>query len=135
MGLTEVREDNRNLIKRKPEGKRFAGALLEDAISQIDSLDKIERLPNPNTYGDTHEEQLFQIALELIITWINRILFLKLLEAQLLAYHQGDETYGFLNLKKIKNYDELNNLFFQVLARQPEDRNEIVCENGAFEGK
>jgi adenine-specific DNA-methyltransferase len=31
------------------------------------------------------------VALELTITWINRILFLKLLEAQLLTYHKGDK--------------------------------------------
>src|SRR5690606_38784350 len=64
-------------------------------------------------------------------TWINRILFLKLLEAQLITYHKGDKSYSFLNLDKIKNYDDLNSLFFQVLARKYEERNEDVIK--AFE--
>ena len=60
------------------------------------------------------------------ITWINRILFLKLLEAQLINYHKGDKSYSFLNLEKIKNYDDLNSLFFQVLAKKYPDRNDDV---------
>src|SRR5690606_30967950 len=71
-------------------------------------------------------ERLFNVALELSITWINRILFLKLLEAQLITYHKGDKSFSFLNLDKIKNYDDLNSLFFQVLARKYDERNEDV---------
>lgn len=66
------------------------------------------------------------MALELSITWINRILFLKLLEAQLITYNRGDQSYAFLNLDKIKNYDDLNSLFFQVLARKYDERNDDV---------
>ncbi|WP_458363690.1 type IIG restriction enzyme/methyltransferase [Dolichospermum planctonicum] len=29
-----------------------------------------------------------------------------------------------MNLNKVQNYDDLNSLFFSVLARKPEDRNE-----------
>ncbi|HMR82039.1 MAG TPA: TaqI-like C-terminal specificity domain-containing protein [Niabella sp.] len=71
------------------------------------------------------------MALELSITWINRILFLKLLEAQLMKYHKGDKSYSFLNPSKIKNYDDLNRLFFQVLACKYDLRNEDVKK--AFE--
>ena len=42
---------------------------------------------------------LFNIALELCITWVNRLLFLKLLEAQLFKYHKGDKVYLFLNAR------------------------------------
>src|SRR5690606_14112382 len=80
----------------------------------------------PNQFGNTQQERLFNVALELSITWINRILFLKLLEAQLITYHKGDKSYSFLNLDKIKNYDDLNSLFFQVLARKHDERNEDV---------
>jgi adenine-specific DNA-methyltransferase len=58
-------------------------------------------------------------------------LFLKLLEAQLITYHKGDKSYSFLNLEKIKNYDDLNSLFFQVLARKYDERNDDVKK--AFE--
>jgi adenine-specific DNA-methyltransferase len=64
------------------------------------------------------QEKLFNVGLELSITWINRILFLKLLEAQLITYHKGDKSYAFLSFDKIKDYDDLNSLFFQVLGTQ-----------------
>ncbi|MFV5685096.1 Eco57I restriction-modification methylase domain-containing protein [Flavobacterium sp. GB2R13] len=126
IGLTEVKEGGKKLIERHKQGKRNSGSLLENAIEQLDSLDKISRLQNPKQYGETNEERLFTVALELTITWVNRILFLKLLEAQLITYHKGDKSYSFLNSHLIKDYDNLNSLFFQVLAKKPEDRNERV---------
>ena len=44
----------------------------------------------------------------------------------MLTYHKGDQSFEFLNLKKITNYDDLNSLFFQVLARKHKNRNEDV---------
>ncbi|WKL44883.1 Eco57I restriction-modification methylase domain-containing protein [Flavobacterium sp. ZE23DGlu08] len=126
IGLTEVKEGGKKLIERHKQGKRNSGSLLENAIEQLDSLDKISRLQNPKQYGDNNEERLFTVALELTITWVNRILFLKLLEAQLITYHKGDKSYSFLNSHLIKDYDNLNSLFFQVLAKKPKDRNERV---------
>ena len=126
IGLTEVKEGGKKLIERHKQGNRNSGSLLENAIEQLDSLDKISRLQNAKQYGDTKEERLFSIALELTITWVNRILFLKLLEAQLISYHKSDKSYSFLNSHLIKDYDNLNSLFFQVLARKPEERNDRV---------
>ncbi len=126
IGLTETKEGSKKLIERNKAGERHTGTILEDAIIQLDSLDKLSRLEKPNQFGNTQQERLFNVALELSITWINRILFLKLLEAQLITYHKGDKSYSFLNLDKIKNYDDLNSLFFQVLARKYEERNEDV---------
>jgi adenine-specific DNA-methyltransferase len=126
IGLTETKEGSKKLIERNKAGERNTGTILEDAIIQLDSLDKLSRLERPNQFGSTQQEKLFNVALELSITWINRILFLKLLEAQLITYHKGDKSYSFLNLDKIKNYDDLNSLFFQVLARKYDERNEDV---------
>jgi very-short-patch-repair endonuclease/type II restriction/modification system DNA methylase subunit YeeA len=126
IGLTETKQGSKKLIERKPENERNVGSFLENAIIQLDSLDKISRLENPRQYGNNLEERLFSIGLELSITWINRILFLKLLEAQLIKYHKGNKDYSFLNLKKIQNYDDLNTLFFQVLAKKHESRNIVV---------
>jgi very-short-patch-repair endonuclease len=131
IGLTETKEGSKKLIGRNKEGERNSGSILEDAIIQLDSLDKLSRLEKPNQFGNTTQERLFNVALELSITWINRILFLKLLEAQLITYHKGDKSYSFLNLDQIKNYDDLNSLFFQVLARKYNERNEDVKK--AFE--
>ncbi len=131
IGLTETKEGSKKLIERNKQGERHTGTILEDAIIQLDSLDKLSRLEKPSLFGNNKEEQLFNVALELSITWINRILFLKLLEAQLITYHNRDKSYSFLNLEKIKNYDDLNALFFQVLARKYDERNEDVKK--AFE--
>ena len=131
IGLTETKEGSKKLIERNKAGERHTGTILEDAIIQLDSLDKLSRLEKPNQFGNTQQGRLFNVALELSITWINRILFLKLLESQLITYHKGDKSFSFLNLDKIKNYDDLNSLFFQVLARKYDERNEDVKK--AFE--
>jgi very-short-patch-repair endonuclease len=126
IGLTETKEKGKKLIGRNKAGERHTGTILENAIIQLDSLDKLSRLKKPGQFGSTQQEKLFNVGLELSITWINRILFLKLMEAQLISYHKGDKSYSFLNLDKIKNYDDLNSLFFQVLARKYDERNEDV---------
>src|SRR5690554_5138586 len=131
IGLEETKEGSKKVIGRKKKGERNPGSLLENAIIQLDSLDKISRIENPARFGENEKERLFNVGLELSITWINRILFLKLLEAQLITYHKGDESYEFLNFEKIPDYDALNKLFFQVLAKQYSERTELVQK--AFE--
>jgi hypothetical protein len=126
IGLTEIKEGGKKLIQRLQPAARQPGSLLENAISQVDSLDKISRLPNPEEFGETEEERLLNIGLELGITWINRILFLKLLEAQIIRYHRGDKSLGFLNLSKIADYDDLNRLFFSVLAKKQSERSRDI---------
>ena len=73
-------------------------------------------------FGLDTDEQEFNVALQLCITWINRILFLKLLESQLINYNNGDKNYRFLTIDKITDFDELHRLFFQVLAVDYEKR-------------
>ncbi len=123
IGLTEIKDGGKKIITRHEPKNRNSGSLLENAITQLESVDVITHLKDSKKYGETLDEKLFNVALELSITWVNRILFLKLLEAQLKTYHKGDESYLFLNSKFIKDYDELNRLFFQVLAQKPELRN------------
>jgi adenine-specific DNA-methyltransferase len=122
IGLTETKEKNKKLIQRLPKDKQNPGSLIENAILQLDSLDKISRLENPEQFGETEPEQLFNIALELSITWMNRILFLKLLESQLMTYHQGNRDFAFLNINKIHDFGDLDRLFFQVLAVKYSER-------------
>ncbi len=120
IGLEEKKDGGKKLIQRKE--KPDAGSLLENAINTLIAEDRLRELPREAAdYGEKKEERLFNVALELCITWINRILFLKLLEGQLLNYH-GDKRYRFLDFKTIPNYDELNKLFFQVLARTHKER-------------
>src|ERR1035437_9849734 len=122
IGLEEVKEGSKKLIRRKQQGKRDDGSLLENTIIILETENCLHKVSGLQQYGDTKDEQLFSVALELCITWINRILFLKLLEAQLLKYHKGNSDYRFLNYKLIPQYDELYKLFFQVLAKKNEER-------------
>jgi adenine-specific DNA-methyltransferase len=128
IGLTETKKGSKKLIKRNKEGERNSGSFIENAIVQLNSLDKISRLQNPSQFGVNAQERLFNVALELSIIWINRILFLKLLEGQLITYHKGDKSYEFLNSDRIQNYDDLNSLFFQILARKHDEREEDIKE-------
>ena len=122
IGLTETKVGSKRLIERKKENDRDTGSLIENAINQLDSLDKISRLEKPAQFGESDQERLFNVGLELAITWINRVLFLKLLEAQLIKYHRGNQSFSFLSLAKVQNYADLNSLFFSVLARKQSDR-------------
>ncbi len=128
IGLTEVKEGGKKVITRKKEGERNPGSLIENAIVQLDSHDKINHLPKPSLYGANYKERIYNVALELAITWVNRILFMKLLEAQLKNYHKGDTSYAFMHSGLVTNYDDLNALFFSVLARRPDERPDMVSE-------
>lgn len=125
IGLEEVREGSKNVIRRKQENKNVA-SLIELTIEALKTEDTFHRIPDIKVYGEKKEEQTFNIALELCITWINRILFLKLLEGQLISYHQGNRDYRFLNSATIHDYDELFKLFHKVLAVNISDRTDSI---------
>ena len=130
IGLEEVEEkdSHKRIIARCKESERNSASILENAITILDSEDCVDDVKDRASYGKTREEQLFNIALSLTIGWVNRVLFLKLLEAQLVKYHKGDASYSFLKPATIPDYDELNKLFFQVLAKKPQDRSESISE-------
>lgn len=125
IGLEEAKEGSKNIIRRKKEGKNPA-SLIELTMDALLTEDVLHRLPDASIYGANKEERAFNVALELGITWINRILFLKLLEGQLLAYHQDNNDYRFLNTGMIYDFDELFNLFHKVMAVNVEDRTEVI---------
>jgi hypothetical protein len=56
--LTETKEGSKKLIERNKEGERHTGTILEDAIIQLDSLDKLSRLENPANSA-THNRKDF----------------------------------------------------------------------------
>ncbi|MGE0083521.1 MAG: TaqI-like C-terminal specificity domain-containing protein [Desulfococcaceae bacterium] len=132
IGVDETKEGNRKVIQRKKKEERNTGFLIENAILRLDSLKRIQPPEKDDPSGETYEERIFTAALELVITWINRVLFLKLLEAQLITYHKGDKSYAFLHIGKIKSFDALNCLFFQVLACRKDQRDAEVVP--AFDG-
>ena len=115
IGLEEVKDKGKKLIQRKAAKNRDAASFLESAIYQLQMDIQDER-------------ECFETALRLCITWINRLLFLKLLEAQIQVYRKGDKDYRFLNSESIRSNDELNIFFFKVLGTRIENRDEAVLK-------
>ncbi|MCQ2100962.1 MAG: Eco57I restriction-modification methylase domain-containing protein [Fibrobacter sp.] len=117
VGLEEVKEDKggKKVIRRKNPANRDKASLLESAIYQLE-----DDFPN--------KEECEAMALRLCITWVNRLLFLKLVESQILMYQKGDASYRFMSIDKIANFDELNIFFFKVLGKKIENRDEDVLK-------
>ncbi len=118
IGLEEVKDKGKKVISRKPTKDRDYASLLESTVFHLedrDYLHKIQSIENSN-------DKAFNAGLELCLTWVNRILFLKLLESQLLTYHNNNPIYKFLNSSFINGYDDLNDLFFSALAKIEEER-------------
>ena len=102
LGLEEVKEGGKRLIR--PAGT--AGSLYDGIADKLDQK------------GAPHE---LENVIKLIIIWINRVLFLKLLESQIATW-TGDKTSQFMNADKVSDYGALDNLFFDTLARHIPDR-------------
>ncbi|WP_120831515.1 DUF7149 domain-containing protein [Helicobacter pylori] len=60
-------------------------------------------------------------VMALLIAWNNRILFLRLLESLLISFNHFDEK-PFLTTDNFKDFNALNTLFFEVLAKKNSER-------------
>ena len=114
MGVEEVTDDKVKKIKRL-KTKRQSYSLVEQAISHLDGYDLYD------------EQEIFDTALGLVLNWTNRLLFLKLLESQLIIFNKGAIS-KFLTSSLIPDYDVLNDLFLKVLAVPVELRDEEFLE-------
>lgn len=120
LGLQEYQKNGLTLIDRLPPKERNLGSFVENAIEKV----RFERPLHLQKLDDTRfdeQENDFEIALELSIIWINRILFLKLLEGQLQSYHQDKRAFRLLSPDAMANGNRLSTLFFHVL-NTPTDR-------------
>lgn len=116
IGLEELKDKGKKIIYRKKEKYRDYGSLLENTIFTLEDKDYLKNIKRFN------EDKAFNAGLALCLSWINRILFLKLLESQLLSYHDNSLKYKFLNNDFIKGFDDLNDLFFSALAKKADER-------------
>ncbi len=116
LGLEEKKVDGKKVLERAE--KKQDASLLELTIKELTEKEQISSIKEEKE----RNQKLFETALELCITWLNRILFLKLLESQLKSYHPKSDEYAFMNKAKIKNFGELQKLFFDVLAVKITDR-------------
>ncbi|GAA9734116.1 class I SAM-dependent DNA methyltransferase [Helicobacter pylori] len=59
-------------------------------------------------------------VMALLIAWNNRILFLRLLESLLISFNHFEKL--FLTIENFENFNALNTLFFEVLAKKNNER-------------
>ncbi|WP_033602034.1 type IIG restriction enzyme/methyltransferase [Helicobacter pylori] len=71
-----------------------------------------------------------EIVMALLIAWNNRILFLRLLESLLSSFKHFDKP--FLTTENFKDFNALNTLFFEVLAKKNSERSQDIKEKKIF---
>ena len=116
IGLEEKKKNGRPVITRCEEENREPASLLENTLHQLSDFHKFTRLD---------EESKLDLALELVLMWVNRMLFIKLVESQLVGFNGNEGKYRFFTYANINDYNDLNELFFQVLALKEDDRHSI----------
>ncbi len=107
LGLEEQNEKGKILIKPS----RTQNSLSDALKKQYNNLDDEE-------------------VMALLIAWNNRILFLRLLESLLISFDHFKESFltienfkeSFLTIENFKDFNALNTLFFEVLAKKNNER-------------
>ncbi len=74
-------------------------------------------------YNNLDDEEV----MALLIAWNNRILFLRLLESLLISFKHFEKP--FLTIENFTNFNALNTLFFEVLAKKNNERLKEIKEN------
>ncbi|WQU83775.1 Eco57I restriction-modification methylase domain-containing protein [Helicobacter pylori] len=97
LGLEEQNEKGKILIKPS----RTQNSLSDALKKQYKNLDDEE-------------------VMALLIAWNNRILFLRLLESLLISFNHFEKP--FLTTENFKDFNALNTLFFEVLAKKNSER-------------
>ncbi len=77
-------------------------------------------------YNNLDDEE----AMALLIAWNNRILFLRLLESLLISFNHFEKP--FLTTENFKDFNALNTLFFEVLAKKNSERSQAIKEHKIF---
>ncbi|HEG3773168.1 TPA: class I SAM-dependent DNA methyltransferase [Campylobacter coli] len=102
LGLCESKQNSKLIIAKSQESEEEQGTFYTAINSKL-------------------KEENFETILKLLILWLNRILFLKLIESNLVRFND-DKNLKFLNFKKIPDFDKLSELFFEVLAKEKSTR-------------
>ncbi|GAA7272758.1 class I SAM-dependent DNA methyltransferase [Helicobacter pylori] len=97
LGLEEQNDKGKNLIKPSRTKNSLSDALKEK-------------------YKNLDDEEV----MALLIAWNNRILFLRLLESLLISFNHFEKP--FLTTENFNNFNALNTLFFEVLAKKNNER-------------
>ncbi|MGL2748449.1 DUF7149 domain-containing protein [Helicobacter pylori] len=108
LGLEEQNDKGKILIKPSRTQNSLSAALKEK-------------------YKDLDDEEV----MALLIAWNNRILFLRLLESLLISFKHFEKP--FLTTENFKDFNALNTLFFEVLAKKNSERLKEIKENKILE--
>ncbi len=109
LGLEEQNDKGKILIKQSRTQNSLSDALKE----QYKNLDDEE-------------------VMALLIAWNNRILFLRLLESLLISFEHFNKE-SFLTTENFKDFNALNTLFFEVLAKKNSERLPEIKEDKILE--
>ncbi len=104
LGLEEQNEKGKILIKPSRTQNSLSDALKKE-------------------YNNLDDEEV----MALLIAWNNRILFLRLLESLLISFKHFKEP--FLTIENFTNFNALNTLFFEVLAKKNNERSKEIKED------
>ncbi|GHS55565.1 type II restriction endonuclease [Helicobacter pylori] len=104
LGLEEQNEKGKILIKPGRTKNSLSDALKKE-------------------YKNLDDEEV----MALLIAWNNRILFLRLLESLLISFDHFEEP--FLTIENFENFNALNTLFFEVLAKKNNERLKEIKED------
>ncbi|MFP6312588.1 class I SAM-dependent DNA methyltransferase [Helicobacter pylori] len=105
LGLEEQNDKGKILIKQSRTKNSLSDALKEQ-------------------YTDLDDEEV----MALLIAWNNRILFLRLLESLLISFEHFNKE-SFLTTENFKDFNALNTLFFEVLAKKNSERLSEIKED------
>ncbi|WP_154455809.1 class I SAM-dependent DNA methyltransferase [Helicobacter pylori] len=104
LGLEEQNEKGKILIKPSRTQNSLSDALKKE-------------------YKNLDDEEV----MALLIAWNNRILFLRLLESLLISFNHFEKP--FLTIENFTNFNALNTLFFEVLAKKNNERLKEIKES------
>lgn len=103
MGLREEKLEGKNVI-------RIDRSITNSFANQVFTI-LTEEKEKP---VDEATEETFQ----LVLVWINRLLFIKLFEGQLLSINGDESRYRILDNEKIHTFNEVQSLFFDILGKR-----------------
>ncbi|WQT10381.1 class I SAM-dependent DNA methyltransferase [Helicobacter pylori] len=110
LGLEEQNEKGKTLIKPSRTENSLSDAL-------------------KGSYNNLDDEEV----MALLIAWNNRILFLRLLESLLISFNHFEDKDRFLTIENFKDFNALNTLFFEVLAKKNNERLKEIKEDKILE--
>ena len=115
MGLEE--RGDKHQIQRLEISKRQDYSIFEQTYALLADYEV-----DNSFVTEENVDRRFETALGLVIVWINRTLFMKLLESQLIAFNRNKKKYSFF--EKLTDFAMMHYLFCKVMSIPEGERSE-----------